>query len=68
MDDITSIIIEYADDFEMLKFSEKWMSANCFQLKHGYTMAIKIVEENKWVLPDTEPAKEGKVCWRINVT
>ena len=65
--DIIGIILDYADDFEMLKFSKEWMSAGAFTLKYDNTMAIKTIKWNKWIMPDIEPITEGKVCWRINV-
>ena len=66
--DIITIILEYADTFEILKFSEDWMAYNAFIFKHAKTMAIKKTDGNKWVLPDTEPITKGKTCWRINVS
>ena len=66
--DIINVIVEYAENFEILKFSENWMLADAFTLEHDNTMAMKSVEHNKWVLPDIEPVQEGQACWRVNVS
>ena len=64
--DIINVILEYAENFEILKFSQNWMYTDAFTLEDD-TMATKSVEHNKWIMPDIEPVKEGQACWRVNV-
>ena len=66
--DIIAIIVDYMPFFELLTFSEEWMSlGKSFSLKCNNTMASKSITGNHWILADIEPVKEGKVCWRVNV-
>lgn len=64
--DITMIIIAFGK-LEKLKFNAKWMSPDSFTLKHDDTMALKCVKGNRWIMPDIEPVKKGKVCWRVKM-
>ena len=64
--DIVNIVIVYLK-LRKLKFSKEWMSKDSFILMHDNTMAMKTIKGDKWILPDIEPVKEGKVCWRVKV-
>ena len=67
LSDIITIIVDYADTFEILTFSKEFMADRAFELQHNNTIASKVVHGNRWILTDIEPVKDGQVCWRINV-